>query len=319
MFQYQHAPFIITLLFMTLWSLFFLWILYRKRRKQREKKKFIEQLNYASTSYTAFYEEEKLKRPISERWNYYWGDLLKKSEMVPKGVSDQKIGTGMVLVPIVIWIMFSFTGNPGIGIVPALGILLFISFHAKAKIKKKQEKLNDQIPSFIAALKSNVQANETPEKALINAINTTSSPLYDELEIAKALSATSTFTAALSRLRVETSSKELRFLCSCIELSSKLGANLEGQLTIIEEMMEANRDLNSQMDKAVADNKPLLYVSAAVLPIIFIFMYMTNEATRNFWFKNVISWVVFIFVIVLYGGAVFLSNKFIKDLEEWRR
>ena len=183
--------------------------------------------------------------------------------------------------------------------------------YCNRRIRKKEELFESQIPGFLSSLKSNIQANETPERALINAIDNTQRPLYDELIIAKQLIQAGTFTSALGTLRKKTYNPTLKFLCSCIELAAQVGTNLESQIEIIEVMLENRSSLKRKLASAEADNKPLLYVSAGIIPFVFIFTYMMNEQAREFWFVNIWSYLVFFGVCIIYISAVYFANKLI--------
>ena len=315
-FTYANIPIIICLIVALILFIIMTVFLVKYLAVKKEEKKFLDQLKLATNS--AYAEDLNDLSPI-EKWNKYWGDLLKQSDMIEKTQSNSQIGTALILIPLIIWgLVTIITANAGLGILPGGAVLLIIRLVAISKLKKKKALFDDQIPAFLGALKSNIQANSTPEKALIDAINTTTSPLYDELKIAKSFVATSSFSVALKRLREETSSADLRFLCSCVELSSKLGSNLEDQLDIIENMIEEKKELRRLLDKAIAENRPLLYVASGILPLLFVLTYIMNEPTREFWFKVPISWVVFFGIIIIFSGAVWLSNRFIKKLDDLR-
>lgn len=315
---YQNVPLIVTLLLASILFIVVLVILLRANKAKKEEKAFIDQLNMARNSaiYDSSYQQEET---AWQQWYNYWGKLLKDAEMVDSMQPNQSIGTALVAIPVVLWFLITIiAGNIGLGVIPGVVILFILKMVAENKVKAKQKRLEDQIPAFISALKSNVQANLTPERALIEAIDTTTAPLYDELKIAKNFAATASFGIALERLREETSSADIRFLCSCIELSSKLGANLEHQLEVIEAMIVERKELSRLLDAAIRENKPLMMVASGIIPFLFIYMYVVNEPTRDFWFVVPASWLVFLLVIILFGGAMTLSNKFIKELEEFR-
>ena len=315
----RNVPIIVALLVLFILSTaaFIAFMIIRKRKKEEED--FINQVYFSGNASVYGMQEYEKKRGAWEQWCYYWGSLLKKSEIIEEDLDDVNLGLGILLISIGSWFLVSiFAGNIGLGLVPAILIPFGIKMHADKKIKAKLKKMEDQIPSFLSALKSNIQANQAPEQALIEAINTTSAPLYDELKIAKQFAATASFSTALQRLREETSSEDIRFLCSCIELSSKLGANMEHQLETIEQMIVERRELARLLDAAIRENKPLMIASSLILPLLFIYMYITSEPTRDFWFKSLASWGVFFGVIIMFSGAMWVSNKFIKELEEFR-
>ena len=132
--------------------------------------------------------------------------------------------------------------------------------------------------------------------------------------IAKQLIQAGTFTSALGTLRKKTHNPTLKFLCSCIELAAQVGTNLEAQIEIIEVMLENRASLKRKLASAEADNKPLLYVSAAIIPFVFIFTYFMNEQARMYWFENPWSYLVFFGVCLIYGAAVYFANRLISKV-----
>ena len=320
-FTYENVPLIITSLVAFLVFIILLSVVIKKNKIKKETQAFAKQLaTINNQSYSSYYNNNKNEeKGIWERWCDYWGNLFKSGDVIEISQPNKNVGLGVLLVFIILTsVVTMFTKNLVLGLIPGVVSVLGIRAYGRTKYKQKRKKMDDQIPSFISAFKSNIQANQTPEKALIEAIDTTSAPLYDELKIAKNFAATSSFTSALTKLRESTTSKDLMFLCSCIQLAVDTGANLEDQLTIIEEMIEERKELGRLLDAAIRENKPLMYISAVLLPFLFTYMYLTNQNTRDFWFVVPISWLVFFGILLLYGGALFMANKFINNLEELR-
>lgn len=313
---YKNIPIIFSLFFAFLIIVCVTYFVFTLRKSKKEEEAFLEQLQMASNSLVNDKEKEK---PLTQQWEEYWGKLLRQSEVIEMETSDKKAGIGIIVLMIFVWIIFSIlTRNFGIGIAPMILTPIFASSFAKNKIQKKVRLMEEQIPSFVSALRSNVQANQTPEQALIEAIDMTSEPLYNELKIAKNFVATSSFTVALTRLREHSSSKDIQFLCSCVELSSKLGANIEEQLTIIESMIAEKRELDRMVDKAVQENKSLMYIPPLFAIGLFIFSYVAIPAAKNFWFIEPISWLVFFGIIAVYALALFAVKKLIKSVQDFR-
>jgi type II secretion system protein F domain protein len=321
-FTYENVPLIITSLVAFLIFIILLSILMKRNKIKKETEAFAKQLATVNNqSYSSYYNNtnNNQDKNIWQKWCDYWGKLFKSGDLVEISQPNKKIGLGVLLIFILVTsILTMLTKNLVLGLIPGVVSILGVRAFARSKYKQKKRKMDDQIPSFISAFKSNIQANQTPEKALIDAIDTTSAPLYDELKVAKNFAATSSFSSALTRLRESTTSKDLMFLCSCVQLAVDTGANLEDQLNIIEKMIEERKELGRLLDAAIRENKPLMYISAVLLPFLFTYMYLTNQNTRDFWFVVPISWLVFFAILLLYSGALFMANKFINNLEELR-
>ena len=315
MLTYNNAPAIIVVLiaFVLLILAFFISVKFREIQKEEEL--FLRQLEAVSGSpieYAEGIEKEKTKTNIFKIYKNKMVNMTRAADVVRPTRTDEEIISPIIAIAVISYLLVTIIFlNPGIGLVPVLLLHIGYMVYCNRRIRKKEELFESQIPGFLSSLKSNIQANETPERALINAIDNTQRPLYDELIIAKQLIQAGTFTSALGTLRKKTYNPTLKFLCSCIELAAQVGTNLESQIEIIEVMLENRSSLKRKLASAEADNKPLLYVSAAIIPFVFIFTYFMNEQAREFWFVNVWSYLVFFGVCIIYGAAVYFANKLI--------
>lgn len=311
--MYQNIPIIITSL-LAIIVLSVIFITYRiVNAKDKITDDFITQLKVASGEDYSLDITGKKENEFVTWWVKNYGKRLIHANLVPKEYNERQVATfvfmAIVLVYIILTLIFK---NLGIGLIPIGIALLFLNMKIGQNIEAKEQVFEDQIPGFLSMLKSNIQAGETPERALIGAISNTNAPLYNELKIAESLSQSGTFQSALRALRTSTSNETLRFLCGCIELSAQVGANLEEQIEIIEEMLDSKRSLKRKLAVAIAENKPLVYVSSILIPALFLFTYMSNEQTREFWFNNLISWVVFFIICGIFGFGIFFVEKMIK-------
>lgn len=315
MLTYNNAPAIIVVLiaFVLLILAFFISVKFREIQKEEEL--FLRQLEAVSGSpieYAEGIEKEKTKTNIFKIYKNKMVNMTRAADVVRPTRTDEEIISPIITIAVISYLLVTIIFlNPGIGLVPVLLLHIGYMVYCNRRIRKKEELFESQIPGFLSSLKSNIQANETPERALINAIDNTQRPLYDELIIAKQLIQAGTFTSALGTLRKKTYNPTLKFLCSCIELAAQVGTNLESQIEIIEVMLENRSSLKRKLASAEADNKPLLYVSAGIIPFVFIFTYMMNEQAREFWFVNIWSYLVFFGVCIIYISAVYFANKLI--------
>lgn len=314
MFSYQYAPLIITAIILLIILSIVLAYIKTKESKERITQDFIEKLKVVSgEEYVPPTFSANKNGNLIEKWNYYWGSKLKYAGLVDDKYTEHQIGSiiafGLFVAYAVMTLLFQ---NYGIGLVPIASFIMFAQQFINMKIDAREKIFDEQIPAFLSILKSNIQANETPERALINAIENIDDPLFSELKIAKSLTETGSFQSALSTLRRRTNNETLKFLTGCIELSSAVGANLEEQIEIIEEMLESKTRLKRKLQVAVSENTPLLLVSAFLIPGLFLFTYLSNQQMRDFWFKNLTSWIVFFLICIIYGSGVILADKMIK-------
>lgn len=315
MLTYNNAPIIIVILIAFVMLILAFFISVKFREIQKEEELFLKQLEAVSGSpieYAEGIEKEKEKINVFKIYKNKMVNMTRAADVVKPTRTDEEIISSIITVSVVSYLLFTLIFlNPGIGLLPVLLFHVGYMMYCNRRIRKKEELFESQIPGFLSSLKSNIQANETPERALINAIDNTQRPLYDELIIAKQLIQAGTFTSALGTLRKKTYNPTLKFLCSCIELAAKVGTNLEAQIEIIEVMLENRSSLKRKLASAEAENKPLLFVSAGIIPFVFIFTYFMNEQARSFWFVNPWSYLVFFGICLIYISAVYFANKLI--------
>ncbi len=291
----------------------FAWIIIQRVKKTNEENKVDRVIDDALN----FRYATNANKSFDEKFTLFWSRLLKPAGLVSPISDDKRNAVILISINLIVFLItLLFTFNPLMAIIPPAMFTIGLYVYCASKVRSLKALLNEQIPSFLSSLKSNIQSNETPERALLSAITTTAEPLYSELEVVKSLIETGTFETALSALRNKTENEYLKFLCSCIELSNIVGANLEDQIVIIEKMITDKQDLNRKIDSAVAQNTPILYVAGVAIPFLFMFMYFTDASVRAFWFHSVLSWVAFFAVFVICGAGCWLGNKIIQGVRK---
>lgn len=314
---YAYAPLIITGILVLIGLSISLYIIIQSKRMSQLDIDFMRQLEKSGgiTDEQYLKEQEALRnKGIVNRWNNHWKKVFIDSDWInDKDVKPEQLGSLVFFGALGVYVIASILlANFGIGIIFALGGLVLVTLAGNAKIKKKKQIFEEQIPAFLSTLKANVQANQAPELALVNAIENTNDPLYSELVVAKKMSETGSFKAAIIKLKKQTTNPTLKFLCSCIELASADGSNLEKPIQEIEQMLERRRGLKRKLNVAIQENRPLLLVSAGMIPGLFIFLYLVNPMSREFWFKSGFSWIMFALVFVIFGIGTAAANHFIK-------
>lgn len=311
-FNISNAPLLLASIFLFVCISILLVFVMAIRKKKDIDQDFMSQLRELSADETLEY-DSYTDTGLIGKWNDFWGLRAIQAGLVSQSKTPEQVGLFIFILFVSIYGIVSLLfKNPGIGLVPLMIVIPMINGIISKRLKAKQKAFEDQIPSFLSTLKSNVQSGATPENALAAAIETTIDPLRSELYIAKSLIETGSFNVAIATLRERTQDDTLRFLCGCIELSSKVGSNLEEQITTIEGILESRRRLQRKLEIAISENEPLLYVSMALIPGLFMMMYFMSESSRKYWFKDLMSWIVFFGVCIVYGLGVFLTNLVIK-------
>lgn len=263
------------------------------------------------------YEEGQTQVTLATRWNRYWGELFKGMGWAKYTDENNNAGRDIIFLGIVLAIIAGLlVRNPIAGIVIS-GLLLYVfgSF-LKSKTNRDSDVLNAQLPGFLFALKANIQANETPERAILKVVDNMPSPLYEDLVIVKQrILANSSFKDALEELSQKTSSRDLKFLCSCMIQATGSGTNLENQITVIQKVLDARRKVSDELAKAVRSATPAIWVASFVIPAVFIATLFLDPGAKAFWFTDILSWAALIAVVALYGVGVWMSKKLVDSIK----
>jgi Flp pilus assembly protein TadB len=314
--MYSLIPLILTILALIPIIALSVYIIITKNKKQKKEMQMNIMIDEA-LDYNQSFRKRNDESILNKFLNKY-KELMIGAGIINPNTTQKELETKFLLISLIIYLFaFVFGGfNIFIGIIPVVIFFAALYVYCTNKISNIQRLMDEQVPSFLSTLKSNIQSNQTPERALISAIDNTADPLYSELKIVKSLIETGTFETAMSTLRVKTHSETLKFLCSCIELSTDVGSNLENQIVVIEEMINNRKTLDRKLKSAEAENKPLLYVSMIVIPGLFIYMYFMNSQTRDFWFKAPISWLLFGIIVLMCLFGIWAGNKVIDNVKK---
>lgn len=250
------------------------------------------------------------------RWNQYWSKLFHESGWGRYGDEDNSAGRDVFVLGLFAMIIVSiitrvvFLGPIIVGMVGAIVVSL-----VKFKNQREQQKLNEQLPGFLAALKANIQANTTPERALVKVVDDMPSPLYEDLLPAKRqILANTSFTDVIKDLNERTTSKDLKFLCACMIQAVSTGASLESQIGTIQKVLEERQKVNDEINKAVSSAMPSIYIASLAIPLVFFATYFLNDATRQYWFVDPTSWIGLGVVLALWATGIYLSKKSVDSI-----
>lgn len=312
MFGYEYIPHLATFLFLSIMSVF---IIYLIRVMLKEKENEIQFDKQLKRNLDPELEIEVKESYINKKLKVLPESLM-KAEMISKDSSIADVQRRMVLILALIFTMFTFfLRNPMGGIVAVVFAYGGVQSVAMYKIGKLKNVMNEQIPAFVSTFKANIQANQHAQNAMIRAIDSTASPLYDELVYAKSIMEAGDFRPGIIALRKSTDNDTLRQMASCIELASASGSNIEPQIEIIEEIIEDKQIMERKKRLGVNENKPLFLVAGLFVPISFIGSYFLSEIHRDFWFKTNLSWFVIFGVLFITIISIYATWKIIQKIE----
>lgn len=248
---------------------------------------------------------------LGMRWNSYWAKLAKDSGMLRYRDLENNAGRDIAVLAVTAGIALSVIfKNPLAGMGSVAALVFLASMILRTLSNRKEEAINMQLPGFLFAFKANVQGNATPERAILKVIDSMPSPLYEEIVLIKhRLAANATFKDALEELSYRTSSRDLRFLCSCMIQAAGAGANLEGQIDTIQKVLEERQKVTDEITKAVKSTTPTIVVASMAIPLLFIGAYLIDPNAKAYWFIDPMSWAFLVAVVAFWLGGIFLSKK----------
>lgn len=312
MIGYEYIPHFATAIFLIIMSVLLIYFIRSIISKNRNDEKFYKQLeqNLNPTN------EIEVKESRFAKATKKLPELMIKAEIVDKNKPIADLQRRMTLILALLFTMFTFFfRNPMGGFLITALIYMGIQSFALYRISKKRNIMNEQIPAFVSTFKANIQANQHAQNAMIRAIDSTASPLYDELAHAKSIMEAGDFRPGIIALRRSTDNEILRQMASCIELASSSGSNIEPQIEIIEEIIKDKQIMERKKKLGVNENKPLFIVAGLFVPVSFIGSYIMSEMHREFWFKSILSWLILIGIIIATGISMFATWKIIQSVE----
>lgn len=312
MIGYEYIPHFATAIFLIIMSVLLIYFIRSIISKNRNDEKFYKQLeqNLNPTN------EIEVKESRFAKATKKLPELMIKAEIVDKNKPIADLQRRMTLILALLFTMFTFFfRNPMGGFLITALIYMGIQSFALYRISKKRNIMNEQIPAFVSTFKANIQANQHAQNAMIRAIDSTASPLYDELAHAKSIMEAGDFRPGIIALRRSTDNETLRQMASCIELASSSGSNIEPQIEIIEEIIKDKQIMERKKKLGVNENKPLFIVAGLFVPVSFIGSYIMSEMHREFWFKSILSWLILIGIIIATGISMFATWKIIQSVE----
>lgn len=285
-------------------------------RSQQNNSKYIyddqlnELLDYNSE------EEGSTQVTLLTRWNRYWANLFSDLGMKGYNESEATAGRNVALAILLIFGgLYLFFKSLPVALVVTLISTYAVNMGLRSRAAKKTDEISAQLPGFLFALKANIQAQETPERAILKVVDSMPSPLHEDLLIVKQkLLANATFKEALSDLSTRTTSRDLKFLCACMTQAAGSGSSIEPQITAIQKALEERRRVSDEINKAVRSARPSMIMASVTIPGFFVYAMMTDPNAREFWFVTPLSYAILTGVVGLYVLGMWLVKKMVDDI-----
>jgi Flp pilus assembly protein TadB len=262
--------------------------------------------------------DKKKKSKYMVAWSEYWNKRILGSGIKIPLLTRDNIGVRMLEFFAAIFIVSSvvFGGQIMAGLIMTIGAFFGFTMILSFSSDKRKQKLSGQVPGFLQSMRAGIQNNALPQNALMAAIRDTPDDLYEELRpLEQELQAGGNLSDTLTRFRKTTSVDELRFLMSCIILSVDKGVDLNDQLGIIQGIVEARQRRRRHIQHAVSEVSPTIVICSAVMPSIFLYMYLADPTTRAYWFHSLMSWMMFAIAVGIWLLGLLIIKKKIDSIK----
>jgi len=290
----------------------FMWV---RALRTKQEKSYDEQLQELLME-EAQEDPEDEAHNIVQRWTLLWARLFKEMGWNRYDDMPKRAGQDVVVAWLVVAVVGSvITMNFFVGPLLATAGVFAVYLVAKNISSKKADIISDQLPGFLFALKANIQANETPERAILKVVDAMPSPLYEDLLIVRShILSNSTFKEALLDLKAKTANRDLKFLASCMIQATASGANIEDQIGTIQDVLDARREVADEINQAARSASPAIWASSIAIPGAFIAIFFGDPNAANFWFVNPISWALLAVIAGLWAVGVYFSRRMITNI-----
>lgn len=262
-------------------------------------------------------EEPQTKVTPLGRWNAHWGKLFRGAGIARYGEDQGHAGRDATLIILAIFAISSILlSNPLTGLAITVVVTVAGTMVMRSLANRKSNALNYQLPGFISALKANIQASDTYERAMLKIVDSMPDPLHSDLVVVKnQLLTGSSFKEALEALSRKTSSRDLQFLTACLIQASESGAQMDGQLTNIQKVLEQRRKVSDEIARAVQSAAPAMVLASVIIPGLFLMTYIIDPGARAFWFVTPLSWAALAAILALYAGGMFMVKRLVDAIK----
>ncbi len=284
----------------------------KRSKSDEEYSKLISELTQSEVES----EQEKSGIPSVKTWTGYWFRLAQDSGWQQASVGTaSRLALGIILFAFLIG-YFVFPQGILAGIGFPVGGLIIYRFFLLAKAKARKKLMEKQLPNLINGMRANLQANLTPQMAILSQVDEIPAPLGDELQILRQeMNVNVPLDIALTNLSSRVPSREIKFLVSSIKIAIASGVDLDPQLKIIQEIIVQRSRIANSLASAVASVQPSIAVSAVAIPAGFLFSYYSSTTNRDFWVQP-FGWLALAAIAALYAAGLLIARRLVARVED---
>lgn len=195
------------------------------------------------------------------------------------------------------------------GVLFSAGGPILLSFVFKSKAKARTLLIEKQLPMLLAGLRSNLNAKVHVQVAILNVGNELPDPIGEELrKVATELELGIALPRALKNFSSRVDSKEIQFLVSAINTVLETGAELEGIVETIEDIVVQRQRIANHLRSAVAKVQPAIGVTGVMIPLAFFYSFFSSPENRAFWTSFPVGLIAMVLVGIFYAVGLLIAR-----------
>lgn len=298
----------IAALFTGLMIVFLFFGLFRLSRSYQRQQQQIDFLKDITRSEIEI-EREEVGSYNTRTWTGYWAKAATDAGFkIQRAENPGYLVLGlMVLLFLVGWLVIPRDVLGGVLLAAAVPVLarIILRIYANRRIAR----LEKQLPALLSGLRASLQAQNTPQQALIEQADSIPAPLGDDLKLLRDdINVNIPLDMALANFQSRVPSREVRFLVSSIRIAIASGSDLEPLIITIQDIVVQRAAIANKLSAAVAQVQPALWVTGIMIPLGFLFSYYSADSNKAFW-ASPIGLVLIAVIAFLYGIGLFIARK----------
>lgn len=261
-------------------------------------------------------DDEEKSLPPRNTWVGYWAHLYVESGKVITNVS---LPSYWATIAGVVGFFFgllvfpqNFIGGLGLAAGGILGLRALFLRQANMRILK----IESQLPNLLSGIRANLQANMTPDKAILNLADEFEGPIGEELRLLRNETQVQIpLEQALQNMSDRVKSPELKFLVASIKLAIARGVDLDPQIAVIQKIVVQRASIASKLRIAIAQVTPAFTLSVGIIPLGLLYSMSSSPENAEYW-NSFIGILTMAFVGVLYVVGIFLTRNQINKVKK---
>lgn len=296
--------------------LFFMLGLGRVLSKKDEDENFHSLINALNESEIAL-ERSDANLPDKKTWTGYWADLALKSGAKPSNLNSpglMALGVGffVFMTGFFVWPGGALGGLAG----AFAGIFALRTFY-KAKINARLALMDKQLPNLLSGIRANLQANLTPQQAIVNQAKEIPAPLGDELKVlVEEMQVSITLDTALRNFGQRVPSREVQFLVSAFRIAIQSGADLDPLVETIQKIVVQRNRIANALATAVAKVQPSIWVTGLMIPLAFLWSFTSSPENQEFWMSFPMGILIAGICAVFYVVGLVIAAKLVDRIKK---